>query len=56
MAMKKIMQVVVDQSLLDGLEAYRKRQPGVVPSRTKCIRELLEYALRADLAEIASES
>jgi hypothetical protein len=56
MAMKKIMQVVVDQSLLDSLEAYRKRQPGVVPSRTQCIRELLEYALRADMAELSHES
>jgi hypothetical protein len=49
--MKKIMQVVVDQALLDRLEEYRKRQPGIVPSRTRCICSLLDTALRLDELE-----
>jgi len=54
--MKKIMNIVLDQALVDGIEAYRKRQPGEVPSKAAAIRELLEYALRADATEMAHES
>jgi metal-responsive CopG/Arc/MetJ family transcriptional regulator len=53
-AMKKLMQISIDQALLDGLEAYRKRQTGEIPSRAQAIRELLEWALREDAAEVVS--
>jgi metal-responsive CopG/Arc/MetJ family transcriptional regulator len=52
--MKKLMQISIDQALLDGLEAYRKRQTGEIPSRAQAIRELLEWALREDAAEVVS--
>jgi hypothetical protein len=53
--MKKLMNIVLDQALVDGIEEYRKRQPGEVPSKAAAIRELLALALRVDAEEIASE-
>jgi hypothetical protein len=51
-AMRKIMQISVDQALLDRIEAYQKRQR-IVPSRVESVRTLLDIALRMEERDAA---
>jgi hypothetical protein len=45
--MKRITNIVLDQSLVDGIERYRRRQVGEIPGKTAAIREL-QLGLQTD--------
>jgi hypothetical protein len=53
--MKRIRNIVIDQSLVDGIERYRRRQVGEIPSKTAAIRKLLQLGLQTDEAEASHE-
>jgi hypothetical protein len=50
---RKITQMALDWDLVERIDAYRRRQVGEIPTKSQAIRELLEWALRADAAELA---
>jgi hypothetical protein len=52
---RKITQMSLDYDLVDRIDAYRRRQVGEIPTKSQAIRELLEFALRGDMAEVAGE-
>jgi hypothetical protein len=47
----KYLQVPVSIELLEGIDSYRRRQVGEIPSKAAAVRELLELALRVDANE-----
>jgi hypothetical protein len=56
MQAKMKIDVFVEPPLMEAINAYRKRQPGEIPSKAAAVRELIETGLRVDAGELNDES
>jgi hypothetical protein len=51
----RLMQIKIDDAFIERIDSYWRRQVGEIPSKAAAVRELLEFALRTDEAEVAGE-
>jgi hypothetical protein len=47
----KTMQIALTDELVRGIDQYRRRYQGEVPSKAQCVRELIATALKLDELE-----